>query len=366
MAGEPVGDVINLMMDSVPGLAAKGLLYPVDTLKSFDFMNHPLVQTAVRDALTWSDGHTYGWYFNKGDYIGSKIFTVFNKRMAESLGLDLYALRDSGDWTWEKFAEYAALATKDTNGDGVNDTWGFTADVNLLGLGYIGSTGAVMLDQNNKINYSDPKILLALEEYAKIKPYWNAPPEGANWDYYMTAFAEGNTLFAHANQWWNTSRYSSMEDDWGMLPFPLPSKGAKYYTVSDIEGGQSIPSKTKDPEAVAFVVGLLQEPRPWDLDEEGNPIVDTTEKNWFFPNYENQVRDEESLQTLSMLVYDGEFYFDRQRMFNVCWSDPGFSALLNAVWSGSMTPAQAAQAYEGPTQEKLNAFLEEQKQAATQ
>jgi hypothetical protein len=364
LAGDPVAEVISMMMDAVPGLAAQGLLYPLNKLQSFDFMNHPGITTAVRDAVTWHDGNTYGYHTNNGAYIGSKIFTVFNKRIAESLGLDLYALRDSGEWTWDKFAEYAALATKDTNNDGVNDQWGFTADLNLLGLGYVGSTGAVLLDNNNVIKYNDPNVLRALEEYAKIKPYFNAPPEGANWDYNMTVFAEGNTLFAHANQWWMTSRYQQMEDDWGILPFPLPSKGAKYYTVSDIEGLQAIPYNVKNPEGVAFVISLLNQARPWDLDESGKPLVDKSDPNWFWVNYENQVRDEESLETLSMLVYDGEFYFDRQRMFNVYWSDPGFSALLNSVWDGKMTPAQAVQTYEAPTQEKLNAFLEEQKQAA--
>jgi|GEM_PF-3076309 len=361
MSGNPVGDVISLMMDAVPGFAAKGLLYPLDTIQSYDFMDGGGILTAVRDAVTWSDGHTYGWKRDSANaYLGSKIFTVFNKKIASSLGLDPYDLWAKGEWTWDKFQEYAALATKDTNNDGVNDQWGLTADPVLLPLGYVGSTGTVMLDSNNTIKYNDPKVTQALDAFKNLKPYLQAAPEGANWDFYMTAFAEGNVLFGQANQWWMTSRYQDMQDDWGIVPFPLPKQGDPYFTVSDIEGVQAIPYNTKNPEAVAKVLKLLdQTKRPWNIDENGNDLVDKSDPNWFWVNYENQVRDEKSLESLSTIILNENFFFDRQRMFNVYWSDPGFQAMSDAVWKGTMTPAQAIQANEKPTQEKLNAFLAE-------
>ncbi|SFS73938.1 ABC transporter substrate-binding protein [Paenibacillus sp. BC26] len=364
MSGNPAADVFNLMMDAIPGFAAKGLLYPLDTVKSYDFINDPSIQTAVRDAVTWNDGHTYAYYRGSSAYLGSKTFTVFNKKIASSLGLDPYDLWTKGEWTWDKFQEYAALATKDTNNDGVNDQWGLTGDMVLLPLGYVGSTGAELLDKDHKIHYNDPKVTQALEAFKNLKPYLQAAPEGSNWDFYMTAFAKGNVLFSQANQWWMTSRYQDMQDDWGIVPFPLPKAGDPYYTVSDIEGVQAIPYNTKNPEAVATVIKLLAQPRPWDLDENGQPLVDKSDPNWFWPDYENQVRDEQSLESLSTIINNEKFYFDKQRMYNVYWSDPGFQAMGQAVWDGTMTPAQAIQANEKPTQEKLNAFLAEANSAA--
>jgi len=43
----------------------------------------------------------------------------------DRLGLpDPYMLQENGDWTWEKFAEIAQMATRDEDGDGENDLWG--------------------------------------------------------------------------------------------------------------------------------------------------------------------------------------------------------------------------------------------------
>lgn len=46
--------------------------------------------------------------------------------MIEDLGLeDPQELYNKGQWTWEKFAEYAKAGTRDTDNDGSIDVYGY-------------------------------------------------------------------------------------------------------------------------------------------------------------------------------------------------------------------------------------------------
>lgn len=359
IAGDPVADIATFMNDGIPPLAAKGLLVPLDTIKAFDFVNGFEIVQGDREALTWTDGHVYGYQFNRGGFLDSKIFDVFNKEIASALGYDFYALAASGDYTWDKFFEAAAKATQDTNNDGKNEKFGFAGDLNLMAMGYVGSTGAEALSADLKVQYNDPRIAAALTEYARIKPYYNAPPEGASWDYYMLTFPEGNTLFDHGNQWWNVSRYYQMTADYGIIPFPFQKKGDPLRTYSDIDGCQGFLKGASDPEFLGFVVKLLRAYRPWQLDEKGVLIVDFNSDDFFRSQYEANVRDTQSLEWLLKFAKYSEFKMDKQRMFNIYWSNPGFSQLASDVWTGTMTAAQAIEANQAPTQAKLDAYLAE-------
>ena len=56
----------------------------------------------------------------------SGIYIGYNWTMMEELGLeDPQELFKTGQWTWEKFREYAAAGTRDTNNDGTVDIYGF-------------------------------------------------------------------------------------------------------------------------------------------------------------------------------------------------------------------------------------------------
>ena len=51
---------------------------------------------------------------------------MFNLQMIKDANLeDPRDLYDRGEWTWDKFAEYCQALTKDTNGDGIIDVYGF-------------------------------------------------------------------------------------------------------------------------------------------------------------------------------------------------------------------------------------------------
>ena len=60
---------------------------------------------------------------------------VWNKTKFEEMGLpNLYELVENGEWTWEKFKEIAIEATRDLDGDGDTDIWGYSPYAYSLGI----------------------------------------------------------------------------------------------------------------------------------------------------------------------------------------------------------------------------------------
>ena len=63
---------------------------------------------------------------NAENMVGSTMPLAFNLQMIEDANLeDPRDLVERGEWTWEKFREYCKTLTKDTDGDGNIDVYGF-------------------------------------------------------------------------------------------------------------------------------------------------------------------------------------------------------------------------------------------------
>jgi multiple sugar transport system substrate-binding protein len=142
--------------------------------------------------MTMADGNTYGVFFS-GKYIfDNQIFVAYNKSLAEREGLpNLAELYKNGQWTWDKFIELAAQVTKDTNGDGTVDQYGFCYDPSGYGLSFLVSTGVPSITEDFKVNYSDPKIMDAMRAMQKSMQYAVKQPSDANWDWYLTKLDKG-------------------------------------------------------------------------------------------------------------------------------------------------------------------------------
>ncbi len=364
VAGEPVADAFDIMMDYTTGMMAKGLLYPLDEIQSWDMVNGDNVLAAAAKAMTWSDGHTYGVKMQEGPFFDMKCITLFNKRIADDLGIDIYADYENGDWTWAKMREYASMATKDNDGDGENDTWGWVGSEALMTLNYVGSTGTELLDADHKVHYNTPEVVSALEESAAMKNFWYPVNDYA----YQQKFAEGGALFMGAVQPWEMYSLSEMEDDFGLVPFPIPEKGDDFYTIADSVTVTVIPKNATDPEATAFVLKLLaEEPRPWEFDDEGNYLLENQEEEnpyWYMGGIGDQLRDEESFENLDTIATNENFYFDMQRMYNVYWANPGFTNMINGMYQNGKTAQQVIEENEAGVQAAVDQYIADQQAAA--
>ena len=64
------------------------------------------------------------------------MYMAYNAQVIDKLGLEApEKLAEKGEWTWDKFEEYAKKCTQDTDGDGKVDMYGYgnSLDINSSG-----------------------------------------------------------------------------------------------------------------------------------------------------------------------------------------------------------------------------------------
>ena len=120
LAAGTSADLIWLSQEWIAGMADQGALLDVTAYLEVDDV-HPAanLDDYFADILKTAmyKGHVYGL-----PWIAQPVVMYYNKALFETAGLDYPDL----SWTWDDFEAAAAALTKDTDGDGANDQWGFT------------------------------------------------------------------------------------------------------------------------------------------------------------------------------------------------------------------------------------------------
>jgi len=116
--GADLPDVMMLAMDKVPVFASKNAIMNLDGFinKDEEFkkeLNN--LYPVVKNSLQYN-----GSFYAMPRDVTSKVMFI-NKKMFEEAGVDI----PDADWNWDVFAEIAKKLSRDTDGDGNNDQWGF-------------------------------------------------------------------------------------------------------------------------------------------------------------------------------------------------------------------------------------------------
>ena len=167
---------------------------------------------------------------------------IFNKRILEENGYDRdypYDLQKEGKWTWDTFEEMCRKITKDTNNDGVIDQYAMSSFYTCFGIAAAYSNGGA------KVKMQDGKFVDAIGDENSMEA-WNwmykmfqnyqLPQGDAQWDYWQTAFMNGETAFCVMQEYicQPNGTLSNMKDDWGWVCFPLgPKSDGRYFTIGD-------------------------------------------------------------------------------------------------------------------------------------
>ncbi len=237
MAGDPAADIFIMDAGFIPEPMKQGMLYPVNELPSFGNFEDEKWNKSIRDAYT-QNGKTFA-FSEEGTVAGLGVF--WNKRIFEESGLEpdlLYDLQANGEWTWDKLTELAKVLTRDTNNDGITDVYGIStwqreivkAAVFSNGTDYVRFNEATGRYENNQMH---DDFLAAVELAVNLyKEGLIAPqPEGAEYTYFVDAFATGQAAMCPA-EWYRNSSFQNMEDDWGFVFFPIgPGPNAKTQTM---------------------------------------------------------------------------------------------------------------------------------------
>ena len=245
-----------------------------------------------RDFVTLN-GKTYGCY---AGYTEPRAVLYFNKRVLEEAGIDwntIYDMQADGTWTWDVFEEMLKTITKDTDNDGTIDIWGLTGSLDDMHNAYVFNNGGCYFDfdAEGKI-YPAMNSDAVLEAFTRVRNivsnYFYAQPADGNWDYYKEAFKAGNIGFytnecycglAFGNSDSSNTEMANMEDEWGMVAFPVKTAGTPYITVgTGCDNITMIPS-CYDEETVQKLAFL------YDMWTNDAPGIDT-EDSWIGDKYQ--------------------------------------------------------------------------------
>ena len=167
----------------------------------------------------------------------------WNKRVLQENGYDpdvIYDLQKKGEWTWAKFEEMCANLTKDTDNDGVIDQYAMASFNSEFTWAALQANGGSIVDQDSNgkyyLNLESDNSMEALNWTKKMFVNYQMPQaEGAAWDYFKTAFTNGEVAFYvnHEYDAQPNGLLATMKDDWGMACFPLgPNGDGKLFTLN--------------------------------------------------------------------------------------------------------------------------------------
>ena len=167
----------------------------------------------------------------------------WNKRILQENGYDpdvIYDLQKEGKWTWAKFEEMCANLTKDTNNDGVIDQYAMASFNSEFTWAALHANGGSIVEQDSNgkyyLNLESDKSMEALNWVKSLFVNYQLPQaEGAQWDYFKTAFTNGEVAFYvnHEYDAQPNGLLANMKDDWGMACFPVgPNGDGKLFTLN--------------------------------------------------------------------------------------------------------------------------------------
>jgi predicted heme/steroid binding protein len=232
-------DVYDMLAFHTAGLIADGYLIDLTTVPYMDLSQPYYDQNCVEslaikdslylvsgDMLTMDNNATWCVQFNKQ--------LVEDLSFAETYGMSMYEMTDTGKWTLDTFYDTAKTAARDVNGDGVMkelvDVWGFqTEDYNQYAM-LVGS-GETIAKVNKEgipeITLSSDRVVQVLEKVVRIQADkevgLNASvPKGYSdvWSECMDKNFEDSLVLYNMAGLNRVTLFRTMEVDFGILPIP--------------------------------------------------------------------------------------------------------------------------------------------------
>lgn len=284
---------------------------------------------------------------------------AFNKQMLEDNNLeDPRELYKRGEWTWDKFVEYCQVLTQDTDGDGVNDQYGFTGfKEDVIAMLLLSNGASIASGMTETLSSSATGEVLQFysdlyNTYNVCEPY----PAEDNGDVTRFSYRNGNIAFWPSAAWiaagnadydWDGSVGSTLEFDTVYVHWPVGPSGSVETNKSKLTSGNYwfIPNGVKDPELVYNVFEALSN---WYLDDVS--IRDDKEAMWWWYAVTaiDPVLQEENFET--MFDIGSKEQFDIYGNLGVSWD-------LEALIYGTMTAAQFQETYKQEFQAALDSYF---------
>ncbi len=358
-SGTKVADFVRTRQSTWIPLSMIGGLRPLDSeevIKAGLDVYNPDNFHQFYTQMTKLNGHIWAVDMSgKYDQLSFGHVYAFNKRLVKEAGYDpeelFQAVRDYR-WDYDMFIEIARKITKDLDGDGKYDIYGVALDTDGNEI-WSNGTGPILYDEQTGKWYSDlsnPKLIKSLE--------------------FMTAISSDPNvqmpLQENATSDRGARRTLCYEGKAGFAGLYGPNFGAKgTWQMSDPVGLLHIP---KVPDVDHYMVNMVDvdvyvlpiSTSEWQnackiMNEIGSYLHDMDEYREYIA--EALQHDEGSIE----MLFD---YLLPNALMNIAkCSDEMYQLtrkqFYDAIYKGNMTPAQAAEAYQGKIQAELDKVFQQ-------
>lgn len=324
LSGESENDIWYMSHQFAVPIMKDGAFYPMQKVLPegyFDGM-YPSLKAMVDNLII--DGNIYAFH-SMHSAMNDMVFFIWNKTLFAREGFpDLNEAYARGEWTWELATDIAIKATRDTDGDGIIDQYGFSE---VYAWPFVLAHGATVVEQDEATGkwifaMNNEPSLQALQQIYE----WNHVHQVASGDWNQTPFREGKRAFANMPAWMLWALPGEMDDEYGILPYPKGPNNEENAAPTDVLNMFYIPANSFDPLAVAAIVDfLMADPDDYYYDVIDNQIV-------------GQAPDPESAQIMENAINQWDGQFDLVRGFA---GASILDAAMGAIISGEKTPAQA-------------------------
>lgn len=323
LAGESAYDIWFMSHPFGMRLASQRAVYRMnDVLPPGYYDNHIPELVAKVESLKYHDNI---YAFNTiHSALNDMLFILWNKTLFEREGFpNLYELYEKGEWTWEVASEIAVAATRDTDGDGIVDQFGFGE---LYPMAWILANNGTVVRRDESGRYA-----FSLHEAPAIAALgqlydWIHVAQVAVGDWNQTGFREGTHAFANVPAWMLWSLPNEMEDEYGILPFPKGPHNDDYANPTDLLNMFYLPANAAEPEILAAIIDYIC------------PSVDNYYERVIENQIINQAPDEMSAKIMERAI--NNWY----GQFNLIRENAGQSlvdAAIGAVMAGEKSPMVA-------------------------
>ncbi|WP_305767018.1 hypothetical protein [Candidatus Epulonipiscium viviparus] len=242
--------------------------------------------------------------------------------------------------------ELSEKLTRDTDNDGINDTYAMVMNPSAFAEAVIMSNGGklVYVDENGdyKHGLDDAEVVAALEWAAD---YWKTEFDlvPAHWNGHKDAFLTSQAAMYLGSEWESTTlTQDQMADDWGLVTFPKGPNATGYKAIYG-DPGWVIPASYSKEEAedIAFALNLWYGPVPgYDGPDDWKTVL--------YPLY----RDERAIDETIAMVREPE---NSMVNLTIAISDSVNVGLLSSdVYWNKATVAESIEAQKGIWQAALD------------
>jgi multiple sugar transport system substrate-binding protein len=222
-------DMAFTASEGIKFLAQNGLVVPVNK-----FLDSDPSAVAMKDDIAPALLQSFAY---AGDITAipngwNDMVVYYNKKLFADAGIP----EPTADWTWDKFHTTAKALTKDTNGDGKTDQYGFTWTSNEIFPGILpwvaNAGGNLVNDDVSAATADSPAVVEAVTFLKGLIDDGIAPAPNPMGDIF-TAFQTGKVAMFGGGRWPSATFLANGFTDWDIQLYPT---GKTYKTVAGAAG----------------------------------------------------------------------------------------------------------------------------------